>query len=74
MVFNSLKKLEIKISGMSCGHCAARVEKSLKDLEGVKKVNVSIETEKATVEYDPKKVEPSKLKDAVKEAGYDVVN
>ena len=73
-MFNSTTKTEIKISGMMCAHCVARVEKSLKDLDGVKEVKVDLKTEKATVKYDPKKLEPSKLEDAVKEAGYDVVN
>lgn len=73
-MFDSTTKTEIKISGMSCAHCVARVEKSLKDVDGVKEVKVDLETGKATVKYDPKKVEPSKLEDAVKEAGYDVIN
>ena len=73
-MFDSTTKTEIKISGMSCAHCVARVEKSLKDLDGVKEVKVDLETGKATVKYNPKKVEPSKLEDAVKEAGYDVIN
>ena len=73
-MFNSTEKTEIKISGMSCGHCVARVEKSLKDVDGVKDVKVDLKTGKASVKYDPKKVEPSKLEDAVKEAGYDVIN
>lgn len=73
-MFDSTTKAEIKISGMSCAHCVARVEKSLKDLDGVKEVKVDLETGKACVKYNPKKVEPSKLEEAVKEAGYDVVN
>lgn len=73
-MFNSTTKTEIKISGMSCAHCVARVEKSLKDVDGVKEVKVDLETGKATVKYNPKKVEPSKLENAVKEAGYDVID
>ena len=73
-MFDSTTKTEIKISGMSCAHCVARVEKSLKDLEGVKEVKVDLKTGKASVKYNPKKVEPSKLEEAVKEAGYDVIN
>lgn len=74
MAFNPIKKAEIKISGMSCGHCASRVEKSLKDLIGVENAEVDIETEKATVEYNAEKLDPSELENAVDEAGYSVVN
>ncbi|OEC86291.1 hypothetical protein A9507_11085 [Methanobacterium sp. A39] len=59
---------------MSCAHCVARVEKSLKNVDGVKEVKVDLKSGKAAVKYNPKKVELSKLEEAVKEAGYDVIN
>ena len=74
MAEESKKKAEIKVSGMHCASCALNVEKSLKDVDGVKEVKVDLETGKASVKYNPKKVEPSKLEEAVKEAGYDVIN
>ena len=73
-MFNSTTKTEIKVSGMSCAHCVARVEKALKDVDGVKEVKVDLETGTATVKYNSKKVEPSKLEEAIKEAGYDVTS
>jgi copper ion binding protein len=66
-------KTEIKISGMSCEHCVARVEKSLENLEGVEEVQVDIKTEKATVKYDPEKLKIAELDAAVEKAGYNVV-
>lgn len=66
-------KEEIKISGMSCEHCAARVEKSLENLEGVEEVQVDIKNEKATVKYDPEKLKIAELDAAVEKAGYNVV-
>jgi copper ion binding protein len=74
MAEDSIKKVEIKISGMSCAHCAARVEKSLKSVEGVEEAQVDLEKGKATIEYDSNQVELSKLEDAVEEAGYSVAN
>jgi len=71
---NSKKKAEIKISGMHCASCAMNVEKTLQDLEGVEKAQVNFSTEKATVEYDPQKLELQKLEKSVKEAGFGVVN
>jgi Cu+-exporting ATPase len=70
----SKKKAEIKISGMHCASCALNIEKSLQDVEGVEEAQVNFGTEKATVEYDPEKVELGKLEERVQDAGYGVVN
>ena len=74
MTEKSIKKTEIKISGMSCASCALNVEKSLKGLDGVEEAQVNIGTEKATVEYDSGKLKLSELEHAVEEAGYGVAN
>ena len=74
MVEKNKKKVEIKVSGMSCASCALNVEKSLNELEGVEEAHVNIGTEKATVEYDPGKLNLTKLEKAVEEAGFSVVN
>ncbi len=74
MVEKNKKKVEIKVSGMNCASCALNVEKSLNKLEGVKEAHVNIGTEKATVEYDPEKMNLSKIEKAVEESGYKVVN
>ncbi len=74
MVDDSKKKAEIKISGMHCASCALNIEKSLQELEGVKEAQVNFGTEKATVEYDPDKVELQDLERSVEDVGYTVVN
>ena len=68
------KKAEIKVSGMSCASCALNVEKSLKNLNGVDEASVNVGTEKATIEYDPKKLNLTEMENAIEEAGYGVVN
>jgi P-type Cu+ transporter len=68
------KKAKIKISGMSCASCALNIEKSLENLEGVSEAQVNLGTEEATVEYDSKKLNLSKLENAVVDAGYGVIN
>ena len=68
------KNSNIKISGMSCASCALNVEKSLQNLEGVEKAHVNLGTEEAIVEYDPTKLKLPRLEEAVKNAGYEVIN
>ena len=50
-------KETLKISGMSCAACAARIEKKLNSMEGVQSAAVNLASEKAAVEYDSSKIE-----------------
>ncbi|MBI4452236.1 heavy metal translocating P-type ATPase [Candidatus Woesearchaeota archaeon] len=67
-------KTTISISGMHCATCAQTIEKSLSKEKGVLKASVNFASEKANVEYDPNVVDESKLRKAVKNAGYDVLD
>ncbi|NYT02784.1 MAG: copper-translocating P-type ATPase [Methanosarcinales archaeon] len=68
------KRAELRISGMTCATCAATIEKSLKGREGVKRAEVNLGKETASVEYDPGKVNLKDLELAVKDAGYEVID
>ncbi len=64
-----MKKI-IEINGMSCGHCQARVEKVLNEIDGVN-AKVELKKNRAIVNLS-KEVSDQTLKDAVMEAGYEV--
>ena len=65
----SMKKT-IKIEGMSCGHCAGRVEQALKEIDGVDaKVNLEQKTAEVTLS---RQVPDQVLTAAVANAGYTV--
>jgi len=68
------KKVELKISGMTCASCASTIEKSLLNLKGVSKALVNLGTETATVEYDDDKLKINNLNKAVSDVGYNVIN
>jgi len=63
------ERLELPIEGMTCSSCAGRVEKSLNRIEGVE-ATVNFATERASVSFDPGRVEPDQLVGAVEEVGY----
>lgn len=63
-------KLELKISGMTCAACSARVERKLSQLDGVAKAAVNLATEKASIEYDPSQIKISEMLNAVQALGY----
>jgi len=68
------KKVEIKVSGMTCATCAQTIENSLIGLDGVSDASVNLGSEIATVKYDMNKVDLGDLGGAVKDAGYEVIN
>lgn len=63
-------KKTFSIKGMHCASCVALIEGSLKETEGVKDASVNLATGKATVTYDPDKVDDNKLASAVSNVGY----
>jgi copper chaperone len=67
-----MTKLNMEIRGMSCGHCLNAVSRALSGVEGVKVDQVRIGA--ASVEYDPARVTPDAIKDAVADAGYEVAS
>lgn len=63
-----MTKVEIKIEGMTCGHCAMSITNEIATLEGVSSVKVDHESGNAIVESEG--VSNQQLADAVAEAGY----
>jgi len=60
----------LRITGMTCDHCASSIEETLKDLGGVQKVKVSYAEGKAWVEAMDT-LSAKGLVDAIKAKGYD---
>lgn len=60
----------LKVEGMMCKHCVMHVSKALEGIDGVSKVDVSLEKKEAVVELS-KDIDDSTLVEAVKKAGYE---
>jgi Cu+-exporting ATPase len=66
------QKIQIKISGMHCAACAQTIQKALSKAEGVTEARVNLTTETAYVEYNDELTSEEKLKEVIKNTGYDV--
>jgi len=64
-----MSTIALDITGMTCAACSARVEKMLSRVEGVRKAEVNLALERASVEIDGA-VAPQALIAAVEKAGY----
>ncbi|MFN8509553.1 MAG: heavy metal translocating P-type ATPase [Deinococcaceae bacterium] len=65
--------VELSIGGMTCAACVGRVERALKKIEGVREASVNLATERADIQFDSGSVLVDRLKQAVRDAGYDVL-
>lgn len=70
---NETMKKTMKINGMMCGHCEARVKKALEAVEGVQEAVVSHESGNAVVTLTSD-VADEVLKKAVEDQDYEVVS
>ena len=61
---------QLKVTGMTCGGCTAKVTKALQAIHGVKDVQVSLEKAAATVQFDEQLTSTAQMKSAVQRAGY----
>lgn len=62
----------IKVTGMTCSGCSSVVITTLKTLNGVLDVNVTLSKSKVVIQYDESLTSPDQLKFVVKEAGYGI--
>ncbi len=67
-----MQTVTLGVQGMTCGGCVRSVTNVLKGVEGVSKAEVSLEQQRAQVEFDPQKVKVEQLKRAIEDAGYEV--
>ena len=67
---SELASAVISVDGMTCGACAARVKGTLKDIDGVADVEVSLAERNVQVRYAEEKVTPERLAVAINEPGY----
>ena len=68
-----MEKTKLKIGGMSCQHCVKTVTDALTTLEGVQSAKVNLRKGEAVVRFDELHVNPVNLRDAITQAGFEVL-
>jgi copper chaperone CopZ len=66
-------KQQFRIQGMHCVGCAMTIDGALEDLSGVKSASTSYAKAVVDIHYDEKQVTEQQLIEAVRRAGYQVV-
>ncbi|KHF27749.1 Copper-exporting P-type ATPase A [Anoxybacillus sp. BCO1] len=66
-----MRTVTLKVTGMTCAACSARIEKVLNKMDGVE-ATVNLTMEKATVQYDPNKYTIADIEAKIEKLGYGV--
>jgi len=66
-----MKKIVMRIGGMSCQHCVHAVERALQGVAGVKKVQVDLAGSQAVLEIDENTFDWKTAEKAIIDQGYD---
>ncbi len=61
------------VEGMGCAACVARVQGAIKNVSGVEDVSVSLASNMARVDYDTSVCTPEAIRQAVVDAGYNLI-
>jgi Cu+-exporting ATPase len=66
------QQITMPVIGMTCANCAATIERSAKNTEGVDEVVVNFGSDKVTVTYDPARTSLPGLIARIERAGYQI--
>jgi copper chaperone len=66
-----METVTLKVTGMTCMGCVGSVKRVLQGIDGVAAVEVSLDQAQATVQFDAKRANPTQLKAAIEDAGYE---
>ncbi len=60
----------LSVEGMTCGACTSAIEGGFKDVPGVISFSVSLLSERAVIEHDPKILSPEQITEIIEDRGF----
>ncbi len=63
---------ELKVGGISCASCAAKIERTLSSKEGISSVSVNLATNKVFVNFDNEKISINEIEKNIVDLGYSI--
>lgn len=67
-----MENIELRIEGMHCTGCSARLQKVLSNLDGISNVEVSFEKGMANIEFNKEIITLDEIKNAIVDSGFEV--
>ena len=69
-----METLTLNVKGMTCMGCVNSVKRVLTPIAGVANVEVVLETGKIDISFDASQAKPDQFREAIRNAGYEVLN
>jgi len=69
-----MNTIQLSVTGMTCGGCVNSVKNVLTALAGVQSADVTLNPGQALVVYDPARIAPAALVQAILDAGFGVAD
>lgn len=69
-----METLTLNVKGMTCMGCVNSVKRVLAPIAGVANVEVVLETGKVDIGYDASQAQADQFREAIRNAGYEVLN
>ena len=66
----SNRKTILRSRELNCPSCVAKIERALREIDGVAEAKVHFASGRIEVEHDPQRAEASRLVDAIARVGY----
>lgn len=63
----------IKIKGMTCMGCVNSIKNILRNVPGITQLEVTLDPAQATIQYNPAHTNLNQLKEAIIDAGFEVI-
>ena len=67
-----MENIKLKINGMKCTGCSQRVERALKNTNGIKDASVNLETREANIIYNKNEITYDQIFETIADTGFEV--
>ena len=67
-----MENIVLKINGMKCTGCSQRVERALKNTDGIKDARVNLETREANITYNKDEITYEQICETIVDTGFKV--
>ena len=67
-----MENIELRIEGLHCTGCSARLQKVLSNLDGISNAEVSFEKGMANIEFNKEIITLDEIKNAIVDSGFEV--
>lgn len=62
----------LNVPSITCSICSGRIQKELKNMDGIGDVNIDLNNQSVEVSYNPDAMKPRDIKNRIMTMGYDV--